>query len=365
VLLTTGSPVAHRFPLPPGSDSVKLPAVRKVAAEDYAARSLDLSGDEILRMRTNLLLRTVRDYEPDVVIVDHAPIGMRGEMLPALRWLAENTRCVRMLGVRDIIDDPASVCAAWTRNGVYDAIASLYDHVNVYGMRDLFDVVAAYSFPAAVAAKTRFVGYVTGAVEADDGAPPEPRPARPVVLVTIGGGDGGIDTVIGTYLEMLRRHRHDIDFDSVVLTGPLVPAAAARDLAARAAGLPVVVHDFVPSARPFIRRADLVVCTGGYNTMAEVLSLAPRAIVIPRILHRQEQRLRAERFAALGLLEVLGPDAVHPDVLYASVERQLHDDARPLAAARCFRRFDFDGAERVAAACSQLVRAPLAAGGAP
>lgn len=367
VLLATGSPVAHRFTLPPGSDSVKLPAVRKVAAEDYAARSLDLSGDEILRMRTNLLLRTVRDFEPDVLIVDHAPQGMRGEMLPALRWLAANSSCCKVLGLRDIIDDPASVCDAWTRDGVYDTVAGLYDQVNVYGMQSIFDVTTAYGFPAAVAAKTRFVGYVTG--QADDEEPGEAlfeSPARPLVVVTIGGGEGGADAVIGNYLRMLHRHHERVDFDTIVLTGPLVPGPVARDIAAEAVGLPVTVRDFVPSARPYIRRADLVVCTAGYNTMTEVLSLAPRAIVIPRILHRQEQQLRAERLAALGLVEVLLPDQVTPDDLFARVRRQLYGSSRPLEAARAAHLIHFDGAEHVAQSCEVAARRALAnSGGLP
>ena len=365
VLLATGSPVAHRFPLPEGSDTMKLPAVRKVAAEDYAARSLDLSGDEILRLRSNLLLRTVRDYEPDALIVDHAPTGMRGEMLPALQWLTENTKCVKMLGLRDIIDDPAYITTTWTRDGVYDAIDTYYDHVNIYGMQNLFDVATAYGFPARLAAKTHFVGYVTGedASEETTQDPVFENRTRPLVVVTIGGGDGGANTVIGNYLEMLRRHRDRIDFDSVILTGPLLPAATLTQLREQAEGLPVTLRDFVASARPYIRRADLVVCTAGYNTMTEVLSLAPRALVIPRILHRQEQIMRASRFAALGFVDVLHPDEANADTMYERVSRQLNDAHRPIAAAREIRTLHFDGAERVARICETAARNALAESG--
>lgn len=367
VLLATGSPVAHRFPLPPGSDTMKLPAVRKVAAEDYAARSLDLSGDEILRMRSNLLLRTVRDYEPDALIVDHAPTGMRGEMLPALEWLTENTKCIKMLGLRDIIDDPAAVTGMWTRDGVYDTIDTYYEHVNVYGMQSVFDVATAYGFPARLAAKTHFVGYVTGEDESEAAAqdPMFENRSRPLVVVTIGGGDGGADTVIGNYLEMVRRYRDRVEFDTVILTGPLLPAGTLAQLRDQAAGLPVTLRDFVPSARPYIRRADLVVCTAGYNTMTEVLSLAPRAIVIPRILHRQEQIMRASRFAALGFVDLLHPDDANADTLFERVVRQLSSAERPIAAARTARTLHFDGAERVARICQTAARNALAESGGP
>ena len=39
-LVVTGSPVGHRFPLPPGTDLITLPAVVKVGAGRYEARSL-------------------------------------------------------------------------------------------------------------------------------------------------------------------------------------------------------------------------------------------------------------------------------------------------------------------------------------
>ena len=186
---------------------------------------------------------------------------------------------------------------------------------------------------------------------------------RPLVVVTIGGGDGGANTVIGNYLEMLRRHRDRIDFDSVILTGPLLPAATLTQLREQAEGLPVTLRDFVASARPYIRRADLVVCTAGYNTMTEVLSLAPRALVIPRILHRQEQIMRASRFAALGFVDVLHPDEANADTMYERVSRQLNDVHRPIAAAREIRTLQFDGAERVARICETAARNALAESG--
>jgi PAS domain S-box-containing protein len=62
ILLVTGSAAAHRFKLPPGLDYVKLPAVRKVAPEQYEARTLHMSDEGVQTLRKNLLLRTVRDY---------------------------------------------------------------------------------------------------------------------------------------------------------------------------------------------------------------------------------------------------------------------------------------------------------------
>ena len=79
VLIITGSPAVHRYTLPAGIDYVKLPSVKKNASEDYSARSLGVSDDDVVRFRSNLILQSLQDYAPDVFIVDHAPTGMKGE----------------------------------------------------------------------------------------------------------------------------------------------------------------------------------------------------------------------------------------------------------------------------------------------
>jgi len=108
-LLVTGSPVAHKFDLPPRTDYLKLPAVRKVAPDAYEPRSLSMSEHGILNLRRNLLLRTFRDYSPNLLLVDHSPTGMNGELIPSLEHLRETGGCTRILGLRDIIDSPERV----------------------------------------------------------------------------------------------------------------------------------------------------------------------------------------------------------------------------------------------------------------
>src|SRR5262249_51509476 len=204
------------------TDYVKLPAVRKVESEQYEARTLHVSSKSIRTMRSNLILHTLRDFEPNVLLVDHAPTGSKGELLPALAHLAERGGCTRILGLRDIVDEPRAVVEQWRATGVNDVLREHYDHVVVYGSRAGYDPVAAYELPPEVAARTRFVDYVcdrSGGADAA-GEASSAGDARAVVAVTIGGGDGGGDTVILPFLEMMRSHRAEIDFRAEVVTGP-------------------------------------------------------------------------------------------------------------------------------------------------
>lgn len=176
-----------------------------------------------------------------------------------------------------------------------------------------------------------------------------------MVLVTIGGGDGGGETIIVPFLEMLRRHRHGVDFHTEVLTGPFVDKALEFRLRELASDLPVRLRSFVTSTTRLVESAELVVATAGYNTVTDILGHARRALLIPRVLHRREQEIRAERLARLGWVEMLHPDHVDPESLWDAVTRARRDD--PLVRARAA-GLPLDGAERFSAFCRELASAP-------
>jgi predicted glycosyltransferase len=84
-------------------------------------------------------------------------------------------------------------------------------------------------------------------------------------------------------------------------------------LAAGNAQLDVATFSDDPSH--LIRQADAVIAMGGYNTVCDILTYAPRALIVPRVRPREEQLIRAVQLAERGLLDVLHPDALTPDAL--------------------------------------------------
>lgn len=349
VLLVTGSPMVHRYGMPQGSDYVKLPALVKVEAEKYEARSLQISGDAIRNLRSSLILHTVRDYRPNVLLVDHSPTGSRGELLPALDWLREQGGCQRILGMRDILDDPKSVIDLWQRTKVYDVLEANYDHFVVYGNQQVYDPVREYALSSTLAARAQFMNYVCTPDEGQrDGAA---TGGKPMVFVTIGGGDGGADTVILPFLRMMRRFKSRIDFRAEIITGPFVDAELEEQVRQESEDLDVSLRNFVPSTASLMRSAEVVIATGGYNTCTDILSLARRAIVIPRVLYRQEQKIRAERFHQLGYVTCMHPDSVNPESLLAAIEAARKDDSLQRLRAK---GLPTDGAPRFADFCAGL-----------
>jgi predicted glycosyltransferase len=352
-LLVSGSPLVHRYELPPRTDYVKLPAVRKVAPENYEARSLAMTNDGIHSMRSNLLLNTVADYDPDVILVDHSPLGMRGELLPALEWLGDRGRCTRILGLRDIIDDPAKVQAHWQATGMAEKLERHYDHLVVYGQEHIYDTLREYALPDRLVERSEYVGYVCNRTDVPEA--PEVEDELPRVVVAIGGGDGGADTVIRPFLEMLAENREDIHFQTEVLTGPFLAPGSEKALRARAEDLPVDLTKFVPAPARLFSRAELVISTAGYNSTTEILRYGKRAILIPRVMHRKEQLIRATRMDELGLMRCLHPDDVTPDLLLREIRAALDSDRKPLVEARERGLISLNGAEGLSRFCGSLI----------
>ena len=161
IVLVSGSPVAARFPLPRGLSLVRLPSVVKVAPEEYASRDGQVSFGIVSRARAAIIADIARRFQPDALLVDHAPQGMKGELLPTFEVLRRHVPETRIvLGLRDVLDDPTAVRETWAAQGVLDTLEDVYHRVLVYGSRDLLDVGAAYGIPARLRPRISYCGYV-------------------------------------------------------------------------------------------------------------------------------------------------------------------------------------------------------------
>lgn len=349
-LVVTGSPATASFPWPARTDFVKLPVITKDAQGAYTSRDLPLPLREACRLRGSLLLASGRHYAPDLLLVDHSPLGLGGEALPLLRFLkAHRPRCRIVLGLRDVIDEPEKVRRAWRAEGVYDAMSEIYDQILVYGDPSMVDVARAYGLPEQAARKLHYVGYLRRQAAVD----PEPWPAAPGrqrILVTAGGGGDAADffRLTGDTLALLAAGRR---ISARIITGPFLPPVARMALDTIAAARPEIrVEPFCPDLVGAMNQADLVISMGGYNTACEILSVPSRALVLPRTSPRREQAIRAERLSQLGLVETALPERTSPAQLAARISVLLDSGPghrEPL--------LPMDGLERTSAALRRLL----------
>src|SRR6266576_86267 len=128
--VATASPVAGQFALPPRCDYIKLPTLLTPDGVRLAPPQEEEVKRHFRRVRGAILRDAVLGLEPDVVLVDHEPLGAKGEFadgLAALKAQRPETRFV--FGLRDIMDDTVRIRAQWRELGVYEALEHLYDVV--------------------------------------------------------------------------------------------------------------------------------------------------------------------------------------------------------------------------------------------
>jgi predicted glycosyltransferase len=359
IVLATSAEYADTLGLAANVDLLRLPALRKLGNGHYAARRLPIPAADVSRLRSDLLAAAVRSFAPDVLLVDKHPLGVYGELESALDALADiGGRAV--VGFRDILDEPEAVAAEWAAHRIPEVIAERFDRVLVYGDEAILDPILEYGLPEAVAARTRFCGYVStpengdhDALQALRGFPFATR-ARPLVLATAGGGEDGVGLI-----EAFVDAAAGAGWDAIVVAGPQAANGAVSGVRRRAVASGTAFRSFVPQLAGWFGVVDALVCMGGYNTLTEAVSRGTPTVCVPRVSPRREQAIRAEAFSRLGLIRTLGPDYLSPDRLRAEVEFALTARRAELAG-RAHRVLDFGGAQRAAHNLLELAQAPVA-----
>lgn len=320
VTLVTGLASRHAWLGADGVRVVRVPAVTKDATGRYVTRSGDLAAT--LRERARVFAQVVEEVRPDVLLVDRHPLGIEGELRPAVA-AARRAGAGVLLGLRDILDTPAAVRAEiegpdWSGAGRW------VDEVLVYGSPSLCDHVAEYGLPV----QPVYCGIVTAPV-----GPPRPLATATggTVLVTAGGGgDGDVLTSVLEAVAATPRYER-----VVVVRGP-------------AAGwsVPDGVEVVAPrdDCTALYAEASASVQMVGYNSAYEAVVSGLRPLLVPRRAPRREQAIRAGRLACLGLADVLDPGA-GPDEVSWLLDRPRLQTGWDLARSG----LDVDGAARVAA----------------
>ncbi len=358
ILLVTGQPQAERYRLPEGTDFIKLPAVVKVGDNRYRPRSLGSSFETVFELRQNLISEAVRTFQPHIFLVDHVPLGMKGEIKRTLFALKNRIPAPALvLGLRDILDEPEKVCAAWEAEGVYPVLDEVYDRIFIYGTREFFDPVSAYCFGQKAKEKTGFTGFISDPAHASAPASePNGRPKK--VLLTIGGGEDGAE-IVSVYIEMLLAYGDRLRAETTAVLGPFMPENKRKAFTVQAQDLSLRFEEFVPELLGRLEEADLVISMGGYNTVVEILGAARRALLIPRIHPRREQLLRARRLFEMGLVSYISPEELTPERLYQMIMSALTSPKSPLAEARQKNLLPLDGAAKLAELCRPLLEGVL------
>jgi len=302
----------------------------KKTNEEYQPLSIKINARHALDIRKNIITATAKTFQPHLFIVDKEPLGLKREVLPALQWLRRcrpDTKTI--LGLRDVMDDAATVRQDWQEKGVYQSLETLYSEIWVYGIQEFYNPVTEYGIGESISRKMHFTGYIPRKV-------PAPEAVRNIrkehgikedeklVVVTTGGGGDGYQ-LMDTYLSMLESPCSPVRFKSVLISGPFMPKQQRKSLFKRARKQGVRTYHFYRQMEKIFGAADIVVSMGGYNTLCEILSQGTLSLVIPRETPRKEQLIRARAFKKQNLLDYIPWADMAPEILQQRIDNLLEN----------------------------------------
>jgi predicted glycosyltransferase len=358
--IMTRSKFAHTYTWPQRCDYIKIPA-RKTPHIFHWPREVDeASKRHFTSLRGQILRDAVLGLAPDLMLVDHEPLGSAAEFREGLWALKEQSPETKFVfGLRDIMDDPAQIRASWRRMGVYEAFEHLYDGIAVFGEPEFYDVAEAYAIPDSVRHKLHYCGYVVREQPATDpdlvrqqhGLPEK----GPLVLATVGSGGDGYPVLDAAFTAIQQVQAQIPDLCAILLTGPFMGLEEQAALFARATPTCRVVT--WADSFQLMGAADAIVTMGGYNSLCEGLVVARPLVIVPRSTVKVEQQIRAEILAERGLAQWVHPKAMRDGTSLAAALRWALEQDRDAHARRVRGIFpSLVGGARTCAYLSEFLR---------
>ncbi len=335
VVLVSGGPPID-LDLPPHVTEVRLPEL-SMDAEFRELRAPGGGDIEALKQdRRARLLALFRQEAPALFLVELYPFGRRAfrfEIDPVLAAIAGGALppCRVACSVRDILVEKPQAAdrEAW----VVAVLNRHFGAVLVHTDPRLVRLEETFGRRAEIRIPVITTGFISPRPAPGDRARVRVRrgvgDAEDLIVVSAGGGSVGFP-LIETAMRAFPLLRGGRPARMVVFTGPFMPAEEVARLT-RLAGGPVTLERFATDFPAELAAADLSVSMGGYNTTMNLLAAEVPALVWPFAQNR-EQRLRAERLAALGALEVIQAADLAPERLAAAMERILARRERPRVA---------------------------------
>ncbi len=328
VLILSGSPIIGSFDFRTRVDFVRIPGVIKLRNGEYSSLSLHMDIGEILALRSSIIQHTAVAFNPDILIVDKEPLGLRGEIYDTLKML-HGRGVPLILGLRDVMDDPVLLRKEWKRKNPLPALESLYDQIWVYGLPQMCKPLSGLKLPAAVKQKITYTGYLRrfSGTTATERHEPSPFDEPFNLVMTGGGGDGEniVDWVIRAY-----ETDSQLPIPSLLVFGPFMSPQRRAKFQKRIQRLPkLAAITFDARVEGLMTQAVGLITMGGYNTFCEILSFDKPAIIVPRRKPRMEQYIRASKAEELGLVEMLSDEHGRDPKRMAQALRTLPHRRRP------------------------------------
>jgi predicted glycosyltransferase len=350
ICFVNGGSIISGVDIPNEIELVNLPAVR-LNPEFQELQVVDSAYtlEELQDLRQAELLRVFDQFQPDAVMIDFFPCGEQQfpyELLPLLEYAKiQGAKVICSLQdvvatQRDRIKYEEKVCAQMNR---------YFDLLLVHSDPQFQHLTETFSKVDDLNCEVRFTGYVVQPQPERIVELPDLIPHRPLILVSVGGGDFGHE-LLDCVVESLPILSLFIPHQILMFVGPLMPEWKLLELQTIVATVSNIHIDrYTPHFLNYMEQAALSISLAGYNTTMNILTTGVRSLLCPSMGNdAQEQSMRAQKLVHSGIADLLQPEDLVPSRFVPKVitclKKQPH--RQPLNCA---------GVERTATELKQLL----------
>ena len=301
---------------------VNLPSISSDSEfQELTTHRQDMTLEQVQRARRNQLIALFDRLRPNVLLIELFPFGRKRfafELLPLLAHIRLAGGATHVVcSLRDILvkkPDPAR-----HEDWVVSLMNQYFDLLLIHSDPTFQTLDETFSRRTDLQCDVQYTGFVTQESDAPTDLPmgedTSSSDGMPLILVSVGGGRVGYEllesTVRASFLLTTIPHR------LLLFTGPYMPDQQYEELRRLAGQVPhIEIQRFTPVFQSLMRQATLSISMAGYNTCMNLLNTGTRALVLPFTGHKNdEQTIRARKLEQRGLLTVLEPEDLAPDLL--------------------------------------------------
>lgn len=347
IILVTGGPVVD-VALPVHVREIRLPQLHMDA--DFSGLLTSDKNSQLDQVKANRQQRLFSIFEaeqPEVFIVELYPFGrkaFRFELDPVLEAIHDGrlSACGVFSSIRDILVEKEDQDRHEAR--ALKILNRYFDGVLVHADSELAKIEETFFHAGDIRIPVVYTGFIAPQPAAD--ARQRLReylklpPAAKLIVASAGSGSVGaplLDAVCRAF-RLLGEDSSTCHLQ--IFSGPFMAHNDFERLK-KETNARVTVSRFTDDFLAYLAAADLSVSMGGYNTSMNILATRVPALVWPFDQNR-EQRMRAERLAEIGAMQLLNNSDLEPGRLAALMLQVMGRDAEKSIEA------DLNGADHTA-----------------
>ena len=286
-------------------------------------------GQELEAVKTSrkeLLYNYVKDFTPDIFLVELFPFGRKAfsfELLPVLTDMANGKlpACKRICSLRDILVEKKDKNKY--ENRVVNALNTSFDGLLIHSDPQFIPLKNSFSSLDAITIPVKYTGFITPKANL-----PEKNSIRKqlalatedkLIVASIGGGNVGAELLQATAAAACVMEDKQLHFH--LFTGPYSPPELGKELRLFSSDR-LHIHNFCDNFQDWLQAADLSISMAGYNTCMNLLQASLPALLYPFAQNR-EQRMRVTAFSDCCNFTLLNTDDLNPEKLARRIKTQL------------------------------------------